>query len=295
MTDKKHEQRLRLKAIELIAYWEGRLVTNRLMSWFGISRQQASNDIKRYLADHNPKSLAHYPGVKAYLPSTSFAPKITKGSVDEYLSLISTFSNQTTEVTVEPEAHFASVQMPDRSVRPEVLRELLKACRSNSSIKILYASMSNPAWQERTITPHTLVYTGFRWHVRAYCHLRLEFRDFLLSRIDRTPRLADEEGLTQHDDKMWNEKVTFSFIPNPNLSTDQKLLIEKDYGMPDGRLEMTVRKALAHYTIQRYQVAVTEEDEANPFKHPLTILEADKKKLSSIMFGKTSRDIEKTL
>ncbi|RLA53243.1 MAG: WYL domain-containing protein, partial [Gammaproteobacteria bacterium] len=37
----KHEVLLRLRAIELLAYWEGRLVTNRLVAWFGISRQQA--------------------------------------------------------------------------------------------------------------------------------------------------------------------------------------------------------------------------------------------------------------
>ncbi len=48
MTTDKHEVLLRMRAIELLAYWEGRLVTNRLMSWFGLSRQQASADIKRY-------------------------------------------------------------------------------------------------------------------------------------------------------------------------------------------------------------------------------------------------------
>ncbi len=31
----------RLKALELIALWQGRLVTNRLSDWYGISRQQA--------------------------------------------------------------------------------------------------------------------------------------------------------------------------------------------------------------------------------------------------------------
>ncbi|UIF86265.1 hypothetical protein KAF44_00740 [Cupriavidus necator] len=44
----KHEALLRLRAIELVAYWEGRLITTQLMDWFGISRQQASADIKLY-------------------------------------------------------------------------------------------------------------------------------------------------------------------------------------------------------------------------------------------------------
>ena len=50
----KHEVLLRLRAIELIAYWEGRLITTQLMDWFGITRQQASSDINRYNSQFNP-------------------------------------------------------------------------------------------------------------------------------------------------------------------------------------------------------------------------------------------------
>ncbi len=57
MTAERHEVLLRLRAIELLAYWEGRLVTNKLVAWFGVSRQQASSDIRRYLISHNPDSL----------------------------------------------------------------------------------------------------------------------------------------------------------------------------------------------------------------------------------------------
>ena len=63
MGAEKHEVLLRLRVIELLAYWEGRLVTNRLVDWFGVSRQQASSDIKRYMANHNPDSLVHDPAV----------------------------------------------------------------------------------------------------------------------------------------------------------------------------------------------------------------------------------------
>jgi len=77
ITELKHEVLLRLKAIEILSYWEGRLVTNRLTDWFGISRQQASSDIKRYLSEHNPASLVHDPSVKAYIPKADFKPVLT--------------------------------------------------------------------------------------------------------------------------------------------------------------------------------------------------------------------------
>ena len=81
MGDEKHEVSLRLRAIELLAHWEGRLVTNRLVDWFGISRQQASADIKRYITNYNPDSLVHDLAVKAYAPKPGFRPVLTTGCV----------------------------------------------------------------------------------------------------------------------------------------------------------------------------------------------------------------------
>ncbi len=285
MAIEKHEVLLRLKAIELLAYWEGRLVTPKLVSWFGISRQQASNDIKRYLSQHNPDSLVHDPSVKAYVPTAGFQPVLTAGHVNEYMSLIADFNGESMAYTLETDANVVSVQLPDRSVRPEVVREVVRACRANSSIKILYASMNNPIWHERVISPHTLVYTGFRWHVRAYCHLKGEFRDFLLSRIDRTPQRSEIEAPSQESDADWKEMLTITLIPNSKLDVRQQALVEKDFGMPDGRLQLSVRKALAQYTLQRYQAAITPEDADNAKQFPLQLIETDRNKLSSYLFG----------
>ncbi len=285
MTTEKHEVLLRMKAIELLAYWEGRLVTNRLIDWFGVSRQQASADIKRYMANHNLDSLVHDPSVKAYVPRPGFQPVLTKGHINEYLGMVSGLVSESMAITLETDTHLASVQLPDRSVRPEVVREVIKACKASSSIKILYASMANPALSERVISPHNLVYTGFRWHVRAYCQKRSEFRDFLLSRIDRTPQPADEPSPAVSEDTDWNDLITLTLIPNTKLNNGQKSLVEKDYGMPDGRLVLRVRKALAHYTLQRYQAAITPAEAENENQYPIQLMATDREKLSAYLFG----------
>ena len=288
MGAEKHEVLLRLRAIELLAYWEGRLVTNRLVDWFGVSRQQASADIKRYMANHNPDSLMHDRAVKAYVPKPGFRPVLTTGHINEYLDMVSGLVSESMAVTLETDLNFASVQLPDRSVRPEVVREVIKACRCKGSIRVLYASMTNPVWSERVISPHTLVYTGFRWHVRAYCHKRGEFRDFILSRIDRTPKPATESSPDPMQDLLWNEQILLTIVPNPKLNDGQKALVEKDFGMPDGRLQMSVRKALAHYTLQRYQAAITVDEAADEFKFPIILMDSDRKKLSPFLFGSES-------
>lgn len=288
MSAEKHEVLLRLRAIELLAYWEGRLVTNKLIDWFGISRQQASSDIKRYLSSHNPNSLIHDPSVKAYVPVAGFQPVLTTGHINEYMDLVSGLAFEYQTVTLETGANVAAVQLPDRAVRPEVVRELVKACRSGTSIKILYASMNNPSLHERVISPHSLVYTGFRWHVRAFCHTRSEYRDFILSRIDRTPQPVKQLAPPASDDKDWSSNLTLSLIPNTRLTEAQKTLVEKDYGMGDGRLQITVRKALAQYTLQRYQAAITEDEAANAAQFPIQLMESDRKKLNPFLFGATA-------
>ena len=288
MIIEKHEVLLRLRAIELLAYWEGRLVTNRLITWFGVSRQQASADIKRYMANHNPDSLVHDPAVKAYVPRPGFQPVLTKGHINEYLDMVSGLVSESMAITLQVNSNLASVQLPDRAVRPEVVREIIKACHSSRSIKILYASMANPIWSERIISPHTIVYTGFRWHVRAYCHKRQDYRDFLLSRIDRTPQSVDDIAPDASSDQLWDETVMLTLIPNSKLTEAQKALVEKDYGMPDGRLQLSVRKALAHYTIQRYQAAISPDEASDEFQYPIQLLESDRKKLSPLLFNSNS-------
>lgn len=271
MTEDKYDVILRLRAIELLAYWEGRLVTNRLMAWFGISRQQASSDIKRYNAQSNPNSLIHDPSVKGYVPVPGFQLVLTTGHINEYLDMLSGMVSESHSLISTPEKHLLAVQLPDRSVRPEVVREVLKACRNGTSLKIIYASMNNPVWHERVISPHTLVYTGFRWHVRGYCHKSQTFKDFLLSRIDRTPQVVEQKAVDISQDHLWNEEVVLTLVPNPKLNESQKMLIEKDFGMPDGRLQITVRKALVHYSLQRYQVTINAEEVTDALKYPLVL------------------------
>lgn len=286
MAELKHEILLRLKGIELISYWEGRLITSQLMEWFGISRQQASADIKHYLQLFNPGSLIHSPAAKGYVPVPGFTPAITAGHINEYMALIAGQGDLPLEQVLETHPSIASVQLPDRSIRPEVVRELIKACRNQGKVKILYASMSTPQLHERMIAPHTLVYSGFRWHVRAWCYTRLAYRDFLISRIDRTPKPSGAAEHGPESDQLWNEKTILTLIPNTLLNEAQKALVERDFGMPDGRLQITTRKALAHYTLQRYQAAITEAEASRVNEHPLQLHPDDRPKLKPYLFNR---------
>lgn len=286
MADKeKFEVLLRLKAIELIAYWEGRLVTSQLIKHFGISRQQASKDIKRYITHHNPDSLDYSIEIKGYQPAKNFKPKLTNGHINEYMDLMSGLVSESVPITLIQDPHIAAVHLPSRSVMPEIVRVLIQACRSQTALEIEYASMNNPKKHTRVISPHSLIYTGFRWHIRGYCHERDAYRDFIVSRITKAAFKDQVTYIGLDNDVFWNDEVEIRITPNSLLSDDQKSLIATDFSMTRGLLKLKIKKALAHYTLQRYQVGVTKEECKNPSQFPLQLQNGTEDDVSPYLFN----------
>ncbi|MBH3462577.1 helix-turn-helix transcriptional regulator [Pseudomonas putida] len=247
---------LRYRLIETIVWWEGRLTTGHLMQSFGISRQQASKDINTYITEHASRNLTYDKQLKGYVPSKTFNPRFIDLSASAYLDLLAQNNERAPHIEglKLAYAHTLVLQVPDRSIQPEILRPLLKACRDKLRLEIEYVSLANPEPEVRVIEPHTLVYTGMRWHVRAYCEKNAAYRDFVLSRIRGTPELLESNGNGAEGDEVWNSEIAVILQPDPRLDEAQKAIIQRDYGMIDGRLEIPTRQALVKYVLQRYQI-----------------------------------------
>ncbi|KAB0481167.1 Predicted DNA-binding transcriptional regulator YafY, contains an HTH and WYL domains [Pseudomonas reinekei] len=247
---------LRYRLIETVAWWEGRLTTGHLIQSFGISRQQASKDINTYITEHAPKNLTYDKKIKGYVPSKVFKPLFIDDSASAYLHLL----NQNNERAPHIEglalayAHTKVLEVPDRSIRPEILRPLLKACRDGLRLEIEYVSLKNPDTEIRLIAPHTLIYTGMRWHVRAYCEKNRQYRDFVLSRLRGEPGLLGKSDNLSAMDDDWNTKLPVVIAPDERLNKAQQAIIETDFGMVDGQLMVPSRRALVKYILQRYQI-----------------------------------------
>ena len=243
---------LRYRYIETIALWEGRLTTRHLCDTFGIGRQQASKDINNYLREVGPGNLEYDKYLKGYKPSVGFQPKVTRGMADEYLHLMAR-NNELMNMFESLALNVANVEVlsvPVRDVRPEVLRPIMQAARPQRRLDVDYVSINNPDREGRIIVPHTLVYTGLRWHVRAWCEKNLEYRDFVLSRFRDTPEIMDESEHGAEGDTQWNTRVTIRIAPDPRLSRDQREVVEVDYGMENGALEVTIRGKLVPYALK---------------------------------------------
>ena len=147
--------------------------------------------------------------------------------------------------------------VPGRRIDAEVLRSLLIAIRAGSAIEIEYQSMSrenpDPLW--RWIPPHAFGFDGFRWHVRAYCHRRAEFRDFIVGRCFATKSTGEAAARSDDD---WKRQTLFGVVlePNPELTEGQQRAIALDYGMRDRKLTCLVRFALLYYFNKRLRFDV---------------------------------------
>jgi predicted DNA-binding transcriptional regulator YafY len=256
---------LRYRLIEIIALWEGRLTTNHLCETFGIGRQQASKDINAYLDEIGSGNLEYDKQLKGYKPTSTFKPKVTSGLADEYLhlqhrnnELSNTFESLSLQI-----ANTEVLAVPMRHIRPEIIRPIVTAARQKRRLDVDYVSIQHPNREGRVIAPHTLVYTGLRWHVRAWCEKNSEYRDFVLSRFRGVPETMDSSAHHETEDHDWNTMITLKIKPDERLSPVQRKVVSEDYGMSRGILSIKLRATLVQYALQQLGIE-TEKVEKTP-------------------------------
>lgn len=252
---------LRYRYIETIALWEGRLTTRHLCDTFGIGRQQASKDINTYLREVGIDNLEYDKYLKGYKPTQSFMPQVTRGLADEYLHLVAR-NNELLNMFESLSLNVSNVEVlahPVRDVKPQVLRPIMQAARQQRRLDCDYVSLNNPDREGRIIVPHTLVYTGLRWHVRAWCEKNQEYRDFVLSRFRDTPELMDESQHGATGDVEWNTTATIQITPDTRLNAAQREVVECDYGMIGGELRITTRGKLVPYALRLLHINPREQ------------------------------------
>jgi hypothetical protein len=265
----------RLEFIEFRLLWEGRVNRSDLIGAFGISVPQSTLDFREYL-ERASGNMDYDKRRKFYFPTAAFKPKFISASAEGYLSQL--LALQTSGEIQRPLALIGDIPPFDilptmeRRVDVDTLQKLLKATRGGLSLEINYQSLASesPGW--RRISPHALVSDGSRWHVRAFCHIKKQFRDFVLGRIINI-RNEQPSEVFQADDEEWNETVSVSIAPNPALSADQQKIIERDYAMKQGISVITIRKALLFY-LER-QLKIDEGDEKPPAAQQVVIVNVE--------------------
>lgn len=241
-----------LIALEQILLWEGAFTSQRLVDLLNVSRQTVSKLIAEYSAQY-PDNISYNKSLKQFQIGEAFKSALSSGRFAEYVDVCYSDSAEIYHLApayVEP--------------KPLIIRALMRAIRLKQRLDIRYISMSTPDFEERIISPHSLVFDGRRYHVRAWCEKNADFRDFVLSRIQEIYAVEGQALKTIADDNLWHTDVSFNIEPEPRLSEQQKKVIAVDFEMSmqvDGRFQrqFCVKAAMLIYWLQQLRIDIKRE------------------------------------
>lgn len=260
----------RLRFIERRAYWCGTITRQDLTQTFGLSMAQASSDLQKY-QEMNAEALIYNLRKKRYEGTQNMCPILTTPNLEEAMSLFLTGDSRAPSSALffvgeksftQKSGQVQTIQMPSRRPPAEVQRRVFLAVSNQLRLRVRYLSVnsSTDAWRE--LHPRAFGHDGSRWHVRAWCELRREWRDFTLSRFVKSEWPTQPLSLPGADEA-WEKFVTLSLRANQKLSPTARKAVELDYGMINGRLELPVREAMVNYLLTRLNLPLT--DGARPF------------------------------
>lgn len=238
----RYASEVRQRFLDGLLFWEGRVNRRDLIEAFRVSQPQAALDLKAYLGALSPGHVTYDTRQRRYEATPSFRPIFGVPNIDSWLE-----RSRRTGLAIEV------LPTLDRPLDATLMARLYRAIRDRRIIQIAYQSMQRAQPEDRPITPTAFVSDGQRWHVRAYCHLRADYRDFVLSRIGLPVEQADAEGKSAAlpIDTDWTSWVTLKLAPAAHLEENQKRAVCWDYGL-NGALTVTVRRALEFYAIRRW-------------------------------------------
>lgn len=241
----------RLAYIEFRLYFLGEVRRQDLLTRFGIAPAAATRDFALY-KESCPENISFYGSTKTYTIGALFSP-VFDHSPERVLTVLSQgFGDGVGSAGNE----LLRCELPTTLNRPEmaVLAPVTRAINLQKAVKINYYSHTSGI-SEREIVPFALVNDGLRWHTRAFDRKSKEFRDFVFTRmsssavIEKIP--VEKHELVSEDDQ-WNRIVDLCLVPHP--AREYPAIIERDYGMINGALQIKMRAALAGYFLRQWIV-----------------------------------------
>lgn len=268
--------RQRLQWMENRLWWVGELNRSDLVLRFGISAPQATNDFALYqkLASAN---IRYDTKKKLYVCGEEFAPLFPK---DYELWLKDSAAEDPRLKSIQ----MVGVTSLKRGIDPELVRIISKAARSRIPLRIIYQSMKATDPEERIVSPHAIVETEVRWHVRAWDEKRQTFLDLVPSRIIKATPEPSATWVPQERDEEWNRMVEIILIPSCKLSENQRRIAEGDYQMTEGRRILQVRACMAYYQLSAmYLVDAVRYHEGQPEERDFGIAVENWKELQPLV------------
>ena len=258
------EQRVAFAARRL--YWDGSINREDLIRRFGVSANQATADLAR-LREAHPGAIAYDTVGRTYRASEAFAPaEADAAQLLRELRLVAEGQIEPGAATPTRLPPVVLADMPERAVDPIVLRTLLLAIRDGRAVTGRYISFQRAGSSRRILSPHSLVFDGFRWHVRAHDAGDGRFKDFVIARLSELSAAGDQRA-GEAADTAWNQFMVLDIVPHPGLDQHQRSVIARDYGMRGRRLRIEIREAVLFYVRRRFGLTEGHESRSAAEQH----------------------------
>ena len=115
-------------------------------------------------------------------------------------------------------------------------------------------AVSSGRGKQRQTAPQGSGSDGYRWQVRAWCFENSDFRDFVLSRIEKA-EWPEVPFTKPTKDGAWEREVTVVVRANSELDEERRKTIERDYGMKADKLQVRMCEAMREYYLAHLRVA----------------------------------------
>lgn len=244
-------QRERLAYIEFRLYFLGEVGRADLMKRFGVAPAGATRDFALY-KDLFPDNIGFDNVSKIYVIRESFTPAFEHIQERVLTALSQGFGDGVNPVA----GPLIPCEVPMALNRPQIdiLAPISRAIHLGKAVKISYFSHASGA-SERVIAPFAIATDGLRWHARAFDRKNQDFRDFVISRMDKAIVITDgviEKHEMPASDIQWNRIVELALVPHPDRKHPE--IAKKDYEMLDGVLHLKLRAAMAGYILRQWHI-----------------------------------------
>lgn len=251
LADLTQPQRDRLAFIELRVRFTGEIRRQDLVSRFGVQSAAASRDLALY-KDLAPNNIDYDSKGKSYVIGSEFKPAFDFPT-ERVLAWLSQAFGDGEPTKIRP---WIICDIPSRLSQPDLttLAAVTRSIYQERPLKIVYHSLTSGETR-REIVPFALIDNGLRWHARGFDRRNKEFRDFVITRMQRPQVLMNSEVLPHErsdQDIQWNRIVELELVPHPDQPRPEITVM--DYKMEDGSLRLKLRAATAGYILRQWSV-----------------------------------------
>ena len=270
----------RLAFLDFRLYFLGSVGRPDICDRFGVVPMAASRDLAMY-RELAPSNIRFDGKRKLYVPDDKFKPLFNHDPERVLSALSRGFGEGIGRAT----SGFLTCESPVRLNQPSlaVLSVITRAIHQRGGVRLTYHSLKSGT-SKREVVPFALVDSGQRWHFRCFDRKSKEFRDLVLTRVER-PCLIEGGEIEHHEqqdqDFQWSRIVELVLVPHPNHQYPE--ILARDYGLKEGRIVVPIRAAIAGYFLMQMGVDCTPDHSLDSSRYRLWLKDSEK-----VLYGVSS-------